>query len=131
MEAKKNFLHTKPGKILCVIVALVVLAGLIYGAIKLFDKGENVLQGSWQYSAKITSPGDIDTVFHFATDGSLYLESVYDNSYGSYEVLKGGNTGTFITRIMGDEIMYDYVLDGDVLTITTMDGYRMQLHKMN
>ncbi len=131
MEQNKKFLRTTGGKILCLIVALLILGGLIFGAVKLFDKGENVIQGSWQYNAKITSPGDIDTIFHFAADGSLYLESIYDNSYGKYELLKGGNKGTFVTRILGDEMMYDYVLDGNVLTITTLDGYSMQLHKIS
>ncbi len=131
MEAKKNFLHTPTGKILCVIAALVVLAGLIFGAVKLFDKGENVIQGSWQYYAKITSAGDIDSIFHFAADGSFYLQSIHAVNHGTYELIKGGNEGTFVTRVVGEEIMYDYVLEGDVLTITTLEGYRMQLHKIS
>ncbi len=131
MEAKKNFLRTPAGKILCVVAALVVLAGLIFGAVKLFDKGENVIQGSWQYYAKITSAGDIDSIFHFAADGSFYLESIHAVNHGTYDLIKGGNEGTFVTRIVGEEIMYDYVLEGDVLTITTLDGHRMQLHKIS
>ncbi len=131
MEAKKNFLHTPAGKILCVIAALVVLAGLIFGAVKLFDKGENVIQGSWQYYAKITSSGDIDSVFHFAADGSFYLQSIHAVNHGTYDLIKGGNEGTFVTRVVGEEIMYDYVLEGDVLTITTLDGHQMQLHKIS
>ena len=119
-------------KILAVFVALVLLSSLIYGAIKLFDVGENVIEGSWQYHARITSAGDIDSVFHFAADGSFYLESIYDVNYGTYSLLKGGNQGTFVTNIMGDEIMYDYVLEGDLLTITQLGtNFTMELHRLN
>lgn len=131
MEAKKNFMRTTGGKILCIVTALMVLAGLIFGAVKLFDKGENVIQGSWQYYAKITSAGDIDSVFHFAADGAFYLQSIHAVNYGTYELIDGGNEGTFVTRMVGDEVMYDYVLEGDVLTITTLDGYSMKLHKIS
>ena len=131
MENKPKFLQSTPGRILCVIAALAVVAGLVFGAMALFDKGENVIQGSWQYYAKITSSGDIDSVFHFAEDGSFYLQSIHAVNYGTYELLKGGNEGTFITKLVGDEVMYDYVLNGDILTITTLDGYSMQLHKIS
>jgi hypothetical protein len=131
MEAKPNFIQTKPGRILCIVAVLIVIAGLVFGAIQLFDKGENVIQGSWQYYAKITSAGDIDSVFHFAEDGSFYLQSIHAVNYGTYELIKGGNEGTFITKVVGEEIMYDYVRNGDILTITTLDGYSMQLHKIS
>jgi hypothetical protein len=29
------------------------------------------------------------------------------------------------------EVMYDCVLEGDILTVTTLDGYSMQLHKIS
>ncbi len=119
-------------KIIAVCLALALLGALIYGAVKLFDVGENVIQGSWQYNARITSTGDVDSVFHFAADGSFYLESPYDISYGTYSLLKGGNQGTFVTNIMGDEIMYDYVLNGSILTITQMGtNFKMELHRLN
>ena len=116
---------------MAVFLALLVLGGAVFGMVKLLDKGENVLKGSWQYYAKITSSGDIDSVFHFAEDGAFYLQSIHATNYGTYKILDGGNEGSFITNIMGDEIMYDYVLEGDRLFITTLEGYRMELHKMN
>mgnify|MGYP003300323293 CR=1 FL=1 len=131
MENKPKFVQTPLGRMLCVAAALVILAGLIFGAVKVFDKGENVIQGSWQYYAKITSSGDIDSVFHFAADGSFYLQSIHAVNHGTYEIIKGGNEGTFVTRVVGDEVMYDYVLDGDILTITQLNGFTMQLHRMN
>ena len=126
-----SFLKTTKGRIISILIAAVVLAALAFGAFKLFHKGENVIQGSWQYYAKITSSGDIDSVFHFAADGSFYLQSMHAVNYGTYTLIKGGTEGTFVTKVVGDEIMYDYKLDGDILTITTLDGYSMQLHRIN
>lgn len=131
MESKPKFIQTTAGRVLCVFTALAVIAGLIFAAVKLFDKGENVIQGSWQYYAKVTSSGDIDSVFHFAADGSFYLQSIHGVNNGTYELIKGGNNGTFVTKMVGDEVMYDYTLDGDTLTITRLDGYSMQLHRIS
>ena len=119
------------GKWIAVLLALLVLGGAAFGIVKLLDKGENVLKGSWQYYAKITSSGDIDSVFHFAEDGAFYLQSIHATNYGTYKILDGGTEGSFLTSIMGDEIMYDYVLEGDLLTISTLEGYRMELHRIN
>ncbi len=128
---KRSFLKTTAGKWLAALLTLLVLAGAVLGIVKLLDKGENVLKGSWQYYAKITSSGDIDSVFHFAEDGAFYLQSIHATNYGTYKILDGGNEGSFITNIMGDEIMYDYVLQEDLLIISTLEGYRMELHRIN
>lgn len=128
---KQSFFKTVAGKWIAVLLALLVLGGAAFGIVKLLDKGENVLKGSWQYYAKITSSGDIDSVFHFAEDGAFYLQSIHATNYGTYKILDGGTEGSFLTSIMGDEIMYDYVLEGDLLTISTLEGYRMELHRIN
>lgn len=128
---KQSFFKTTPGKWTIALVSLLVLGAVVFGAVKLLNKGENVIRGSWQYYAKITSSGDIDSVFHFAEDGAFYLESIHAVNYGTYKILDGGTEGSFITNIMGDEIMYDYVLQDDLLILTTLNGYRMELHRIN
>ncbi len=128
---KQSFFKTTAGKWIVALLVLLVLGVAVFGLVKLLNKGENVLKGSWQYNAKITSAGDIDSVFHFAEDGAFYLESVHAVNYGTYKVLDGGTEGSFITNIMGDEIMYDYVVQDDLLILTNLNGYRMELHKIN
>ena len=128
---KQSFIKTTAGKWIAVLLAILLLGAAVFGIIKLTDKGENALKGSWQYYAKITSSGDIDSIFHFADNGDLRIQSIHAVNYGKYKILDGGTEGTFLTIIMGDEIMYDYVLQDDLLTITTLDGFRMELHRIH
>ena len=141
MEAQK-----KPGLIprlwhkggvpraLLIAVCLLLAAAVIAAAVWFigFFSGENVLLGTWKYEAKITSYGDIDSVFSFAEDGKIYIQSTYGVTKGTYTLLKGGPEGSFVTDIAGEKIQYDYTQTGDTLIIqNTSSGYSMTLTRVS
>ena len=45
-------------------------------------RGEDLLKGSWKYTANIENAGDTDFTYHFAQDGSMYMESIYATNNG-------------------------------------------------
>lgn len=123
-------------RVMCIVMAIVVLTVLVVAVVfvaKLFEKGENVIIGSWHYDARINNAGDLDCDMNFAENGDLFIISTLASNSGTYALVKGGDKGAFVTYVSGEEIMYDYVYDAQsrTMTITNQDGYSMLLTRMN
>lgn len=129
MEAKKSgwlrdaWEDTEKRHVIC-FVAFVLIIAIVIGAyfgIKAIVRGENTIQGSWEYKVDIASYGDLGYTMHLTSDNRIYLNSELASNYGKYTITKGGANGHFYTDIAGVVTEYDYTFseDGDIMYLTT------------
>lgn len=132
-KEKRSIIKENKGAFIAIAIILAIILFIIgFFIIRDVIRGEDLLQGSWKYTANIANAGDTDFTYHFAQDGSMYMESIYATNTGTYQLLQGGESGTFVMRMAGLEIRYDFVISGDTLSLTdTGTGSQMNLQRVN
>ena len=130
---KRSIIKENKGAFIAIAIILAIILFLVgFFVIRNVLRGEDLLKGSWKYTANIENAGDTDFTYHFAQDGSMYMESIYATNNGTYQLIQGGESGTFIMRMAGLEIRYDFVISGDTLSLTdTETGSIMNLQRVN
>ena len=129
METKKTsrlrdaWEDTEKRHVICFVAFVLIIAiaiGSYYG-IKALVRGENTINGSWEYKANIESYGDIGYTMHFTSDYRFYLNSELASNYGKYTITNGGESGSFYTDVSGVVTEYDYYFsdDGEILYLVT------------
>ncbi len=141
METKKTswlldaWEDTEKRHVICFVAFILIIAIVVgsYFGIKALIRGENTIQGSWEYKPNIESYGDIGYTMHLTSDNRFYLNSELASNYGKYTITDGGDTGHFYTEVSGVVTEYDYSFseDGEIMYLVTTGSTPKPHYRVN
>lgn len=122
---------TEKRHVICFIAFILIIAVIAggYFGVKAIIRGENTIQGSWEYAPDIENYGDSGYTMHFTSDNRFFLNSELAANSGTYTITDGGLEGKFNTNIAGVIVEYEYTLsdNGNTLYLTT-EGSSVKAH---